>query len=115
LHEYRLKPHITTKRNYSNDPYFKAKLTDVAGLYLKPPQNAVVLCVDEKTQIQALERTLPILPVTRNLPDLQTVDYERHGTTTLFAALDYLSGKVIGECKGFHSSEDYINFLKKDR
>ncbi|WP_461257393.1 IS630 family transposase [Treponema sp. R80B11-R83G3] len=113
LQEYGLKPHITAKRNYSNDPDFKAKLTDVVGLYLKPPKNAIIWCVDEKTQIQALERTQPVLPIIRNVPERQTVDYERHGTTTLFAALDYLSGRVIGECKGFHSSEDYINFLKK--
>jgi len=113
LQEYGLKPHITTKRNYSNDPDFKAKLTDVVGLYLNPPKNAVILCVDEKTQIQALERTQPVLPIIRNVPERQTADYERHGTTTLFAALDYLSGRVIGECKDSHSSEDYINFLRK--
>jgi transposase len=111
--EYGLKPHITAKRNYSNDPDFKAKLTDVAGLYLKPPRNAVVLRADGKTRIQAPERTRPVLPVIRNVPERRTADYERHGTTTLVAAPDYLGGKVIGECKGFHSSEDYINFLGK--
>jgi transposase len=113
LQEYGLKPHITEKRNYSNDPDFEAKLTDVVGLYLKPPENAIVLCVDEKTQIQALERSQPILPIIRNVPERQTADYLRHGTTTLFAALDVLSGNVIGECKQRHTSEDYIHFLKK--
>jgi transposase len=112
LNEYGLKPHMTVKRNYSNDPDFKEKLTDVVGLYLKPPENAIVWCVDEKTQIQALERTQPVLPIIRNVPERQSADYERQGTTTLFAALDYLSGKVIGECKSNHTSEDYINFLK---
>jgi transposase len=113
LHEYGLKPHLTIKRNYSTDPDFMAKMEDVVGLYLKPPKNAIVLCVDEKTQIQALERTQPVLPIIRNVPERQTVDYERNGTTTLFAALNVFSGKVTGECKGFHSSQDYINFLKK--
>jgi transposase len=113
LREYGLKPHLSKKRNYSNDPDFMSKMTDVVGLYLKPPKNSIVLCVDEKTQIQALERTQPILPISRNIPERQTADYERHGTTTLFAALNVLSGKVIGECKGSHSSEDYIDFLRK--
>ena len=107
-----LKPHKVAKRNYSNDPDFAAKLTDVVGLYLKPPDNAIVLCVDEKTQIQALERSQPILPMLRNVPERQTSDYMRHGTTTLFAALDVLSGKVIGECMARHTAADYINFLK---
>jgi transposase len=113
LQEYNLKPHITTTRNYSNDPDFESKLRDVVGLYLKPPKNAIVLCVDEKTQVQALERAQPILPLFRNVPERQSSDYIRHGTTTLFAALDYLSGNVIGECSERHRSEDYIRFLKK--
>ena len=83
------------------------------GLYLNPPENAIILCVDEKSQIQALERSQPILPIIRNVPERQSVDYLRHGTTTLFAALDVLSGKVIGECNATHRSEDYIRFLKK--
>ena len=82
------------------------------GLYLNPPKNAVVLCVDEKSQIQALERSRPILPIIRNVPERQTVDYLCHGTTTLFAALNYLIGTVIGECKERHTAIDYIDFLK---
>jgi len=113
LREYGIKPHITSKRNYSSDPNFEAKLTDVVGLYLKPPKNAIILCVDEKSQIQALERSQPILPMIRNVPERQTVDYFRHGTTTLFAALNYLTGNVIGECRDRHTSDDYISFLKK--
>jgi transposase len=113
LREYGLKSHIVTKRNYSNDPDFEAKLTDVVGLYLKPPKNAIILCIDEKSQIQALQRSQPVLPIIRNVPERQTADYIRHGTTTLFAALDVLSGNVIGECKDRHTSEDFIGFLKK--
>jgi transposase len=113
LQEYGLKPHIVAKRNYSNDPDFEAKLADVVGLYLKPPKNAIILCIDEKSQIQALERSQPVLPIIRNVPERQTADYIRHGTTTLFAALDILSGNVIGECKERHRSEDFVSFLKK--
>jgi transposase len=113
LREYGLKPHKVSKRNYSTDPDFEAKLTDVVGLYLNPPENAIVLCIDEKSQIQALERNQPILPIIRNVPERQSVDYLRHGTTTLFAALDVLSGNVIGECGDRHTAEDYIRFLKK--
>jgi len=113
LQELGLQPHRVIKRNYSNDPDFEAKMKDVVGLYIKPPENAIVLCVDEKTQIQALEREQPILPIIRKVPERQSADYIRHGTTTLFAALDVLSGNVIGECKPTHSSEDFILFLKK--
>jgi transposase len=113
LTEWGLQPHKTAKRNYSNDPAFEEKLKDVVGLYMNPPDNAIVLCVDEKTQIQALERSQPVLPIIRNVPERQTVDYLRHGTTTLFAALDVLSGNVIGDCNPTHKSEDYIRFLKK--
>ena len=113
LQELGLQPHRVIKRNYSNDPDFETKMKDVVGLYVKPPENAIVLCVDEKTQIQALEREQPILPIIRNVPERQSADYIRHGTTTLFAALDVLSGNVIGECKPTHSSEDFILFLKK--
>jgi hypothetical protein len=77
------------------------------------PENAIILCVDEKSQIQALERTQPILPILPGVPERQTVDYYRHGTTTLFAALDLLTGNVIGECKATHKAEDYIEFLKE--
>jgi len=113
LRELGLQPHKTTKRNYSDDPEFEEKVEDVVGLYMDPPDNAVVLCIDEKTQIQALERSAPILPMIRNVPERQTVDYLRHGTTTLFAALDVLSGNVIGECSPTHKTDDYIRFLKK--
>jgi len=113
LKEQGLQPHKSIIRNYSDDPDFESKLTDVVGLYLKPPKNAIILCVDEKSQIQALERTQPILPMIRNVPDRQSFDYMRHGTTTLFAALDYLSGNVIGECSDKHASEDFVRFLKK--
>jgi len=113
LQELGLQPHRTKSRNYSNDPDFEKKLKDVVGLYLKPPKNAIVWCIDEKSQIQALERSQPILPIIRNVPERQSKDYMRHGTTTLFAALNYLSGKVIGECNPTHNSQDYIRFLKK--
>jgi transposase len=113
LREFGLQPHKVTKRNYSNDPDFETKLKDVVGLYLNPPENAIILSVDEKTQIQALERTQPILPIIRNVPERQTAGYLRHGTTTLFAALEVLTGKVIGECNAAHSAEDFIHFLKK--
>jgi transposase len=113
LQEHGLQPHKSVVRNYSNDPDFESKLIDVVGLYLKPPKNAIVLCVDEKSQIQALERSQPILPLIRNVPERQTFDYMRHGTTTLFAALNYLSGNVIGECSDRNTSDDFIRFLKK--
>jgi hypothetical protein len=80
---------------------------------MNPPSNAIILCVDEETQIQALERTQLGLPIIRIVPERQTVDYERHGTTTLFAALDVLSGNVAGECKATHNAKDYVSFLKK--
>ena len=113
LRELGLRPHLVSKRNYSNDPLFEEKLKDVVGLYLKPPENAIILCVDEKSQIQALDRNQPILPIIRRVPERQSVDYTRHGTTTLFAALDVLSGQVIGECNATHKAEDFIEFLKK--
>jgi len=113
LREYGLKPHLVSKKNYSTDPLFEEKLKDVVGLYMKPPENAIILCVDEKTQIQALERNQPILPIIRNVPERQTVDYMRHGTTTLFAALDVLNGNVIGDCNPTHAAKDFIQFLKK--
>ena len=83
------------------------------GFTLIPPENAIILCVDEKSQIQALERSQSVLPIIRNVPERQSVDYLRHGTTTLFAALDVLNGKVIGDCKETHSAKDFIQFLKK--
>jgi transposase len=112
LHERGLKPHIVENFQFSTDPEFMEKLEDVVGLYLNPPENSVIFCVDEKSQIQALERSQPILPLLPGVPERQTHDYYRHGTTTLFAALDVISGKVIGECKEKHKAEDYISFLK---
>jgi transposase len=113
LREHGLQPHIAKRRNYSNDPRFEEKLRDVVGLYMSPPENAIVLCIDEKTQIQALERSQPVLPILRNVPGRQSVDRLRHGTTTLFAALDILSGNVIGDCSATHKAQDYIRFLRK--
>jgi len=112
LRERGLKPHLIKKFQFSTDPEFEKKLEDVVGLYLNPPENSVILCVDEKSQIQALERSQPILPILPGVPERQTHDYYRHGTTTLFAALNILSGKVIGECKDQHKAADYISFLK---
>jgi len=113
LRELGLKPHLASKRNYSNGPLFEEKLKDVVGLYLNPPENAIILCIDEKSQIQALERSRPVLPIIRRVPERQTIDYLRHGTTTLFAALDVLAGNVIGECSAAHKAKDFIRFLKK--
>ncbi len=113
LRERGLKPHLVQGFQFSTDPEFETKLEDVVGLYLEPPENSIVLCVDEKSQIQALERTQPLLPLRPGIPERQTHDYHRHGTTTLFAALNVLSGKVIGECRSQHKAEDYIAFLKK--
>jgi len=113
LRERGLKPHLVQGFQFSTDPDFEKKLDDVVGLYMNPPENSVVLCVDEKSQIQALERTQPILPLRPGIPERQTHDYHRHGTTTLFAALNVFSGKVIGECRDKHKAEDYIAFLKK--
>jgi len=113
LRERGIKPHLVQGFQFSTDPDFKKKLEDVVGLYLAPPENSIVLCIDEKSQIQALERTQPILPLREGIPERQTHDYHRHGTTTLFAALNVLSGKVIGECRAQHKAADYIEFLKR--
>lgn len=113
LRERGIKPHAVESFQFSTDPDFEKKLEDVVGLYLAPPENSIILCVDEKSQIQALERTQPILPLLPGVPERQTHDYYRHGTTTLFAALNVLSGKVIGECRDRHKAADYISFLKK--
>jgi transposase len=112
LREQNIKPHLVRKFQFSNDKEFESKLEDVVGLYLDPPENSIVFCVDEKTQIQALERTQPILPLRPGVPERQTHDYERHGTTTLFAALNVASGKVIGKCTKNHKAQDYVDFLK---
>ena len=106
-----LQPHRLERFKQSRDRRFLEKLTDVVGLYLDPPEKALVFCVDEKSQIQALERTRPIEPVQPGIPERQTHDYRRHGTTTLFAALNMLDGSVIGECQPRHTNEEFLHFL----
>ena len=106
-----LQPHRVETFKFSEDPEFGAKLADVVGLYLDPPERALVLCVDEKSQIQALNRTQPILPMRPGLPARMTHDYERNGTTSLFAALDVASGKVHGRCFSRHTHAEFIAFL----
>jgi transposase len=111
--DHQLKPHRTKTFKLSRDPKFLEKLTDVVGVYLTPPQNAVVLCVDEKSQIQALDRTQPGLPLKRGRCGTFTHDYKRHGTTTLFAALQVVEGRVIGECYPRHRHQEFLRFLKR--
>jgi transposase len=106
-----LQPHRTDTFKLSPDPLLVEKVRDIAGLYINPPDHALVLCVDEKSQIQALDRTQPILPLRPGLPERQTHDYERHGTTTLFAALNVLEGTVIGECQSRHRHQEFLRFL----
>ena len=108
-----LQPHRVETFKFTNDPDAEAKIRDVVGLYLNPPTNAVVLSLDEKTQIQALERTQPMLPLRPNLPARQTHDYQRHGLTSLYAALEVASGKVLGECSERHTGADFLRFLKR--
>ena len=107
-----LKPHRTRTFKLSNDPLFTEKLTDVVGLYLNPPERAIVLCVDEKSQIQALDRTQPSLPMKRGRAGTMTHDYKRNGTTTLFAALSMLDGTVVGECLPRHRHQEFLKFLR---
>jgi transposase len=108
--QYNLKPHLVKKFKLSRDKRFLEKLYDIVGLYLNPPDKALVLCVDEKSQIQALERTQPILPLRPGIPARQTHDYLRHGTTTLFAALNMIDGTVIGDCMPRHRHQEFIRF-----
>jgi len=108
-----LKPHLVRTFKVSNDPQFEEKVTDVVGLYMSPPDKALVLCVDEKSQIQALDRTQPGLPMKRGRAATMTHDYKRHGTTTLFAALDVKTGLVIGECLPRHRAKEFIRFLRR--
>ncbi len=112
-HAFELKPHRAESFKLSTDPLFIEKLRDVVGLYLDPPERAVVLCVDEKSQIQALNRSQPILPLLPGVPERATHDYKRHGTTSLFAALDYATGKVIGSTHRRHRSIEFKKFLNK--
>lgn len=107
-----LQPHRVQTFKFTLDPQAEAKIRDVVGLYLNPPLNAVVLSLDEKTQIQALERTQPMLPLRPNLPARQTHDYRRHGLTSLYAALEVASGRVLGECSERHTGTDFLRFLK---
>ncbi|MCZ7634584.1 MAG: IS630 family transposase, partial [Verrucomicrobia bacterium] len=104
---HQLKPHRTKGFKLSRDPLFLQKLTDVVGLYLNPPQKALVLCVDEKSQIQALDRTQPGLPLKKGRCGTMTHDYKRNGTTTLFAALEVAQGKVIGQCYARHRHQEF--------
>jgi transposase len=108
-----LQPHRTETFKLSRDKRFVEKLTDVVGLYLNPPERALVLCFDEKSQIQALDRTQPGLPMKKGRCGTMTHDYKRHGTTTLFAALNVLDGTVIGECMGRHRHQEFLKFLRK--
>lgn len=106
-----LKPHLVRTFKLSNDPHFVEKLKDVVGLYLNPPEHALVFCLDEKTQIQALNRTQPSLPLYFHHKKTVTHDYKRNGTTSLFAALDILKGKIIGQCLKKHRHQEFIRFL----
>ena len=108
-----LKPHRVKTFKLSRDPRFLEKLTDVVGLYLNPPQQALVLCVDEKSQIQALDRTQPGLPLKKGRCGTMTHDYKRNGTTTLFAALELVQGKVIGQCYERHRHQEFLSFLRR--
>jgi len=108
-----LKPHLVRTFKISNDRQFEEKLIDVVGVYLNPPDNAVVLCMDEKNQIQALDRTQPTLPMVPGRCGTLTHDYKRNGVTTLFAALDVLSGKVIGQCVPRHRNKEFLTFLRR--
>ena len=107
-----LQPHRSETFKLSNDPFFIEKVRDVVGLYINPPERALVLSVDEKSQIQALNRTQPLLPMTPGQVERRTHDYERHGTTSLFAALDVATGRVIGKCYRNHRASEFIRFLR---
>ena len=108
-----LKPHIVRGFKVSRDPQFVEKLEDIVGLYMSPPEHALVLCCDEKSQVQALDRTQPGLPLKKGRAQTMTHDYKRHGTTTLFAALNVLDGKVIGQCQQRHTHAEWLKFLRK--
>ena len=106
-----LQPHRSERFQLSSDPLLVEKTRDIVGLYLNPPENAVVLCVDEKTQVQALERSQPVLPMDLGQPERQTSDYFRHGTVDLFAALTVATGVVLSKCYQQHRAKEFINFL----
>jgi transposase len=107
-----LKPHRSDTFKLSTDPYFVEKVRDVVGLYLNPPDRAIVLCVDEKSQVQALDRTQRLLPMDLGQVERRTHDYVRHGTTSLFAALNVATGEVIGKCTARHRQQEFLKFLK---
>src|SRR5512135_1221251 len=111
--KYGLQPWRTETFKFSTDPDLDAKIRDVVGLYLNPPDNAVVVCVDEKSQVQALDRTAPILPLRPGLPERHTHDYVRHDTTTLFAALNVATGQVVDACHERHRHQEFLAFLKQ--
>jgi transposase len=111
--EWKLQPWRTESFKFSTDPQLEAKIRDVTGLYLNPPDKAVVLCVDEKPQAQALERKAPVLPLRPGVPEKRSHDYIRHGTTSLFAALEAATGKVTGACYPRHRHEEFLAFLKQ--
>jgi len=108
-----LKPHIVRGFKVSRDPQFVEKLEDIVGLYMSPPEHALVLCCDEKSQVQALDRTQPGLPLKKGRAETMTHDYKRNGTTTLFAALNVLDGQVIGQCQQHHTHVEWLKFLRK--
>src|SRR5208282_4028766 len=108
-----LKPHRVRNFKVSRDPQFVEKLEDIVGLYMSPPEHALVLCCDEKSQVQALDRTQPGLPLKKGRAQTMTHDYKRHGTTTLFAALNVLDGQVIGKCQQRHTHAEWLKFLRK--
>src|SRR5213595_889890 len=112
-HAHGLKPHIVRGFKVSRDPKFVEKLEDIVGLYMSPPEHALVLCCDEKSQVQALDRTQPGLPLKKGRAQTMTHDYKRHGTTTLFAALNVLDGQVIGQCQQRHTHAEWLKFLRK--
>jgi transposase len=111
-HAHGLKPHRVETFKISNDPDFSGKLEAIVGLYLDPPESAIVLCVDEKSQVQALDRTQPGLPIKKGRAETMTHDYKRHGTTTMFAAMNTASGKVISLCQQRHRHQEWIKFLR---
>jgi transposase len=107
-----IQPHRTESFKFSADPGLDAKITDIVGLYMDPPENAIVLCVDEKSQVQALERSRPMLPVAPGLAERRSHDYKRHGTTSLFAALEVATGRVTDQCHGRHANKEFLAFLR---
>jgi transposase len=107
-----IQPHRTESFKFSTDPELEAKITDIVGLYMDPPENAIVLCVDEKSQVQALERAQPMLPVMPGLAERRAHDYLRHGTTSLFAALEVATGRVTDQCHPRHTNREFLTFLK---